>query len=295
MIPIGWFGVGFRRARRRRGRGRGRTHCRALGYDSVWVGEHPVLIDPHVPPSPLPPDVRDDGPGAGPRVRGGGDVAHHARHRHRASCRCATRSSWPRSWRRSTCSRRVASSSASAWATCPASTRRSACRSTRRGRTRRRVDRRPAHAVARRPARAPRRRSRRSVGSSAALAPCSPGGPPIIGQRHCRPPPVVGRSSGAKAGTASSRISRTPRPRSQDLARLADEVDRPAELGELEIIISPLPGPIDTDTVRRYEDLGVDRLALVQDFGDMAGGPDPARRGKFLDEMAACAERLDIR
>ncbi len=35
--------------------------------------------------------------------------------------------------------------------------------------------------------------------------------------------------------------------------------------------------------------------SLVQDFGDMAGGPDAARRGKFLDEMAACAERLDIR
>ena len=46
--------------------------------------------------------------------------------------------------------------------------------------------------------------------------------------------------------------------------------------------------------MRRYEDLGVDRLVLVQDFGDMAGGPDAARRGKFLDEMTACAERLDI-
>ena len=46
--------------------------------------------------------------------------------------------------------------------------------------------------------------------------------------------------------------------------------------------------------VRRYEDLGVDRLVLVQDFTDMAGGPDAARRGKFLDEMAVTAERLDL-
>jgi alkanesulfonate monooxygenase SsuD/methylene tetrahydromethanopterin reductase-like flavin-dependent oxidoreductase (luciferase family) len=80
-----------------------------------------------------------------------------------------------------------------------------------------------------------------------------------------------------------------------ELERLAGEVDRPAELGKLEITISPLPGPIDADTVHRYEDLGVDRLVLVQDFSDMAGGPGAARRGKFLDEMAACAERLDIR
>ena len=80
-----------------------------------------------------------------------------------------------------------------------------------------------------------------------------------------------------------------------ELERLAGEVDRPAELGRLEITITPLPGPIDADTVRRYEDLGVDRLVLVHDFADMAGGPDAARRGKFLDEMTACAERLDIR
>ena len=79
-----------------------------------------------------------------------------------------------------------------------------------------------------------------------------------------------------------------------ELGRLAGEVDRPAELGRLEITITPLPGPIDADTVRRYEDLGVDGLVLVPDFADMAGGPDAARRGKFLDEMKACAERLDI-
>jgi probable F420-dependent oxidoreductase len=80
----------------------------------------------------------------------------------------------------------------------------------------------------------------------------------------------------------------------EELTRLHDEVERPAELGKLEITISPVPGPIDADTVRRYEDLGVDRLAVVQDFNDMAGGPDAGRRGKFLDEMAATAERLDI-
>jgi hypothetical protein len=77
-----------------------------------------------------------------------------------------------------------------------------------------------------------------------------------------------------------------------ELDRLAGEVDRPSALGPLEITITPPPGPIDADTVRRYEDLGVHRLVVVPDFADMAGGPDAVRRGKFLDEMEACAERL---
>ena len=46
------------------------------------------------------------------------------------------------------------------------------------------------------------------------------------------------------------------------LERARREVDRPAELGELEISITPLPG-IDADSVKRYADLGVDRLTLL--------------------------------
>ncbi len=78
----------------------------------------------------------------------------------------------------------------------------------------------------------------------------------------------------------------------EELTRLADEVERPPALGKLEITITPVPGEIDAATVRRYEDLGVDRLVIAHDFSDMAGGPDPARRGMFLREMGACAERL---
>jgi probable F420-dependent oxidoreductase len=40
------------------------------------------------------------------------------------------------------------------------------------------------------------------------------------------------------------------------------EHERPAELGELEITITP-PGPIDRDTSRRFEDLGVHRLVAL--------------------------------
>jgi probable F420-dependent oxidoreductase len=53
------------------------------------------------------------------------------------------------------------------------------------------------------------------------------------------------------------------------LKEAALKYDRPAELGELEITMTP-PGPVDFDTMRRYEDLGVTRLVLLRSFEDMA-------------------------
>jgi probable F420-dependent oxidoreductase len=80
-----------------------------------------------------------------------------------------------------------------------------------------------------------------------------------------------------------------------ELARLADEVERPAVLGELRITITPPPGAIDKDTVNRFEDLGVHRLVLLHDFMDMAGRPDPARRALYLSDMETTADRLGLR
>lgn len=48
------------------------------------------------------------------------------------------------------------------------------------------------------------------------------------------------------------------------LEEAAKTTERPASLGRLNIIVSPF-GPIDADTAKRYEDLGVDRLVLVRD------------------------------
>ena len=53
------------------------------------------------------------------------------------------------------------------------------------------------------------------------------------------------------------------------LKEAAKKHERPTELGELEITMTP-PGPIDFDTMRRYEDLGVTRLVLLRSFEDMA-------------------------
>ena len=55
---------------------------------------------------------------------------------------------------------------------------------------------------------------------------------------------------------------------------------RPEGLGELEVTVTP-PGPVDGDTVKRYEDLGVSRLALLP--GRLRAGDDAVR---FVEEAA---------
>ena len=46
------------------------------------------------------------------------------------------------------------------------------------------------------------------------------------------------------------------------LREAQQSVERPAELGPLEISVTP-SGPLDADAVSRFEDLGVDRLVLL--------------------------------
>ena len=53
------------------------------------------------------------------------------------------------------------------------------------------------------------------------------------------------------------------------LERAATDVDRPAELGELELTDTPPPGPVDADTVDRYRQLGVARLVMLPRANDV--------------------------
>ncbi|MEM7466932.1 MAG: LLM class F420-dependent oxidoreductase [Pseudomonadota bacterium] len=55
----------------------------------------------------------------------------------------------------------------------------------------------------------------------------------------------------------------------ETLKETAKRVERSESLGRLEITITP-PGPIDPDTAKRYEDAGVDRLVLMRDFADFS-------------------------
>jgi probable F420-dependent oxidoreductase len=72
------------------------------------------------------------------------------------------------------------------------------------------------------------------------------------------------------------------------LEETARSVERPAALGRLEISVTP-PGPIDGDTAKRYEDLGVDRVVLTRGFEDMdaaSSGDVDTAIVKFLEDQA---------
>lgn len=77
------------------------------------------------------------------------------------------------------------------------------------------------------------------------------------------------------------------------LEQAAQEVERPAALGELEISITP-PGPVDLDTARRYEDLGVERLVLLRSFEDMGPRIDEEARDRVLQFLEETARELQL-
>ena len=62
------------------------------------------------------------------------------------------------------------------------------------------------------------------------------------------------------------------------LEETAKSTERPDSLGKLTISITP-PGPVDGDTAKRFEDVGVDRLIVMRGFGDMG-----AASGREVDD-----------
>jgi probable F420-dependent oxidoreductase len=69
------------------------------------------------------------------------------------------------------------------------------------------------------------------------------------------------------------------------LEETAKRVERPKALGRLEISVTP-PGRVDRDTARRFEDLGVDRLILMRGFEDMAKAGSADAVIRFLEDTA---------
>lgn len=292
MIPIGWFGVGSGALADAEGVGDAARTAEELGFESIWIGEHPVLIDPHEPPSPLPShsELMDPVPvlayaaAVTSRIRlGTGIVILPLRNPVILAKQLATIDVL--SHGRLTVGIGVGY--------VPGEYEAIGVDFHRRGRIADEwID------ALRTLWRDDRPQLRGDFASFAGIQcrpqPAQAGGPPIVasGFATAAKRRAVERCQGWYGFFQDLDATRAA---VAELQQLRDRVDRPAELGELEITISPLPGPIDADTVRRYEDLGVDRLVLVQDFGDMSGGPDAGRRGKFLEEMTATAERLDIR
>ncbi|MGD9701741.1 MAG: TIGR03619 family F420-dependent LLM class oxidoreductase [Acidimicrobiia bacterium] len=89
--------------------------------------------------------------------------------------------------------------------------------------------------------------------------PTRPGGPPIV--IGGRTPPAHRRAVAVGHGWYGFFL--TPAQAAaqvQSLRRAAGVIDRPAELGALEISITPPPGPISAELADEYRDAGVDRL-----------------------------------
>jgi len=79
----------------------------------------------------------------------------------------------------------------------------------------------------------------------------------------------------------------------QGLEAAAKKTERPESLGRLEISVTP-PGPVDADTARRYEDLGVDRLVLMRGFGDMGSPPDASAEDQVIEFIESTAKELRL-
>jgi probable F420-dependent oxidoreductase len=292
VIPIGWFGIGLGILADAEGVAEVAQTAERLGYESVWVGEHPVLVDPQAPPSPVPADswLLDPVPvlayAAATTSRvllGTGIVILPLRNplilaKELASLDVLARGRLvvgigvgyvPGEYEAIGVPFDTRGRRADEW-----------------------ID---ALRTVWRDDRPELRGEFASFGGiQSRPRPHRPGGPPILGsgmataaRRRC-----VARCDGYYGFFLDLEATAAA---VDELDRLAGEVDRPSGLGKLEITITPPPGAIDADTVRRYEDLGVDRLVLVHDWSGMAGGPDAARRRGFVAEMAASAERLDIR
>lgn len=79
----------------------------------------------------------------------------------------------------------------------------------------------------------------------------------------------------------------------EGLEKAAAEVERPDHLGPLEISVTP-PGPVDADTARRYEDLGVGRLILMRSFVDMGPRADDEAKNLVLEFVESTATELKL-
>ena len=95
-----------------------------------------------------------------------------------------------------------------------------------------------------------------------------------------RPARTAAPSSRATAGTGSSCRPTRPREQVAGLREAQARYDRPAELGNLEISITPA-GPVTADTLRAYEDAGVDRLIVYA-----VGAKDEVAVERFLAAQA---------
>jgi probable F420-dependent oxidoreductase len=76
----------------------------------------------------------------------------------------------------------------------------------------------------------------------------------------------------------------------EELARTARELERPAALGPLELTVTPRPGEVTRSDWKRYEDLGIDRLVVLHSWRDMQAPPDRSAEADLVAFVERSAE-----
>ncbi len=76
----------------------------------------------------------------------------------------------------------------------------------------------------------------------------------------------------------------------ENLRVAASQYERPESLGKLEITVTP-PGPVDIDTVKRYEDMGVSRLVILRGAPSKKEGSAVDNAVRYVKETA---EKLQL-
>ena len=79
-----------------------------------------------------------------------------------------------------------------------------------------------------------------------------------------------------------------------DIHQISETEGRPAALGPLEITVTPPNGVVSPDEAARYAELGVDRLVLMRDFRDMAGRPQPETTTAIIGAMQHVAAVMGV-
>jgi probable F420-dependent oxidoreductase len=288
-MRLGWFGLGSGRLADAAGVAELAVAAEDAGYESVWVGEHPVLIDPHEPPSPLPSTtpLLDPVPvltyaaAVTTRVRlGTGILILPLRNPVILAKQLASLDVL--SGGRVLCGIGVGyvpgeyAAVGVPW-------------DDRGQRTDDHVD--ALRALWRDD---PPRLDAATVafdGIQCRPRPLQPGGVPILMSGMSRPARrrAVLRGDGWYGFFLD--LERTAAAVAE-LAELEAHHGRPAGLGPLEITITPPPGPLTRDDVARYADLGVTRLVLMREFADMGGEPDAASRQQIVDDLRRQADVL---
>jgi probable F420-dependent oxidoreductase len=291
-LKIGWFGVGSGVLADPGSIQAVGSAAERLGFESVWLGEHPVLIDPEERPSPLPPEtpLLDPvcvltylaaatsrvrlGTGivilplrnpvilakqlatvdvlSGGRVMLGIGVGYVPGEYEAVGVDFATRG--PRA-------DEYIDAMRSLW-----------------------CDDRPFH----------RGRFTSVAGVQSRPRPIQPGGVPILASGTARPAlrRAVRRGNGWYGFFVGHEVCARI---VAQLRELTEAEGRPPELGPLEVTVTPPAGTLAPGDMERYQELGVDRLVLMRDFADLGGRPGPAGATAAVEAMERVAADLRMR